>query len=46
MKPLDRQALLASLKDRANHRSHYAALVYLGLATRIARGEFDVEEDR
>lgn len=46
MKPLDRRKLLDWLKGPANHRNALVAACYLALATRIAQGQFDTEEDR
>lgn len=46
MKNLDRRKLLDWLRDRKNHRNVLVAAVYIGLCTRIANGQFDVEEDR
>lgn len=46
---IDKSALLAWLKDRADERTSIQGLVitavYLGLITRVERGDFDEKEE-
>jgi hypothetical protein len=44
-RPLDRPALLAHLRARAEHPKPIIAATYAGLVTRIERGDFDEPTD-
>jgi len=44
MASVDKQKILAFLKDRQMHRNLVVGSIYAGLVTRIADGQFDEEE--
>lgn len=43
---IDKDALLAWLRDRSHSRQPMVGAIYAGLVARVERGDFDTEGDR